>query len=230
MTKARWTVLAVLVALIAAFFAFGLDEYLSLEHLQQSKAAIDRYREAQPVAASGAFVALYIAVTALSLPGAGIMTLAGGAVFGLLWGVLLVSFASAIGATLAFLSSRFVFHDAIQARFGDRLRAINAGVRRDGAFYLFTLRLIPVFPFFIINVVMGLTPIKVRTFYWVSQVGMLPLTIVFVNAGTELAKVAKLQDILSPTLLGSLVLIGLFPLVARFVVEKINARRHRQKA
>lgn len=230
MTKTRWTVLALLVALIAAFFAFGLDEYLSLERLQQSKAAIDRYREAQPVLASLLFVGIYVAVTALSLPGAGIMTLAGGAAFGLLWGVLLVSFASAIGATLAFLSSRFIFHDAIQDRFGDRLRAINAGMRRDGAFYLFSLRLIPVFPFFIINVVMGLTPIKVRTFYWVSQVGMLPLTIVFVNAGTELAKVAKLQDILSPTLLGSLVLIGLFPLVARFVVEKINARRHRQKA
>jgi uncharacterized membrane protein YdjX (TVP38/TMEM64 family) len=230
MTKTRWAVLAVIVALVAAFFALGLDEYLSLERLQQSKAAIDRYREAQPVVASLLFVGIYVAVTALSLPGAGIMTLAGGAAFGLLWGVLLVSFASAIGATLAFLSSRFIFHDAIQDRFGDRLSAINAGMRRDGAFYLFSLRLIPVFPFFIINVLMGLTPIKVRTFYWVSQVGMLPLTLVFVNAGTELAKVEKLQDILSPTLLGSLVLIGLFPLVARFVVEKINARRHRQKA
>jgi uncharacterized membrane protein YdjX (TVP38/TMEM64 family) len=225
MNKTRWAVLAVVVALIAAFFAFGLNDYLSLEKLQQSKVAIDRHVDADPVLASAVFLGVYVAVTALSLPGAGIMTLAGGAIFGLLWGVVLVSFASAIGATLAFLISRFVLHDAIQKRFGDRLKPINAGVRRDGAFYLFSLRLIPVFPFFIINVLMGLTPIPARTFYWVSQVGMLPLTLVFVNAGTELAKIQQLQDILSPTLIGSLVLIGLFPLLARKVVEKINARR-----
>lgn len=217
--------LAVVVALIVAFFALGFDDYLSLERLQQSKAAIDRQVDAEPVLASAAFFGIYVGVTALSLPGAGIMTLAAGAIFGLLWGLVLVSFASSIGATLAFLIARFVLHDAVQKRFGDRLKTINAGVRRDGPFYLFSLRLIPVFPFFIINVLMGLTPIPVRTFYWVSQVGMLPITLVFVNAGTELAKIKQLQDILSPTLLGSLVLIGLFPLLARKVVEKINARR-----
>ena len=225
MTKTRWAILAVLVALIAAFFAFDLDRHLSLDALQRSKAAIDQYRDARPVAASAAFFGVYIAVTALSLPGAGILTLAGGAIFGLVWGLVLVSFASSIGATLAFLVARFLLHDVIQKRFGDRLKAINAGVRKDGAFYLFTLRLIPAFPFFIINVLMGLTPIPVRTFYWVSQVGMLPVTTVFVIAGTELAKIERLQDILSPILIASLVLIGLFPLIARKVVEKINARR-----
>ena len=229
MNKTRWAVLGVLAALIVAFFAFGLNDYLTLENLQRSKAAIDQYRDAQPVLASAAFFGIYVAVTAVSLPGAGIMTLAGGAIFGLLWGLVLVSFASSIGATLAFLTSRFVLHDFVQARLGDRLKPINAGVRKDGAFYLFSLRLIPVFPFFIVNVLMGLTPIPVRTFYWASQVGMLPLTLVFVNAGTELAKINRPQDILSPTLLVSLVLIGLFPLIAKKVVEKINARRHARK-
>jgi uncharacterized membrane protein YdjX (TVP38/TMEM64 family) len=227
-TKTRWAVLAVLVALIAAFFALGLHRHLTLENLRESRDAIVAYRDAQPLLASLGFFGIYVAVTALSLPGAGIMTLAAGAIFGLLWGMVLVSFASSLGATLAFLTSRFILHDAIQKRFADRLKKINAGVRRDGVFYLISLRLIPVFPFFIINLVMGLTHMPARTFYWASQVGMLPLTLVIVNAGTELAKIENLKDILSPTLLVSLVLIGLFPLVARKVVEKINERRHRK--
>jgi len=227
MTKTRWAVLAVIVTLIAAFFIFDLDRFLSLEKLQQSKAAIDQYRDAHPVLASAAFFGVYVAVTALSLPGAAILTLAGGAIFGLLWGTVIVSFASSIGATLAFLTSRFLLHDAIQSRYGDRLKAINAGVRKDGALYLFTLRLIPAFPFFVVNLVMGLTPLPARTFYWVSQAGMLPLTLVFVNAGTELAKIDQLKDIVSPTLIASLVLIGLFPLIARKAVERINARRNK---
>ena len=225
MTRTRWAVLAVLAALIAAFFAFDLGRFLSLEQLRASKAAIDAYRDAHPVLASAAYFAIYVGATALSVPGAVILTLAGGAVFGLLWGLVLVSFASSIGATLAFLTSRFLLHDAIQKRYGDKLAPINAGVRKDGAFYLFTLRLIPAFPFFIVNLVMGLTPIRTRTFYGVSQAGMLPLTAGFVNAGTELAKIDTLKDIVSPTLLASLVLIGLFPLIARKAVEKINARR-----
>jgi uncharacterized membrane protein YdjX (TVP38/TMEM64 family) len=225
MTKTRWAVLAVLAALIAAFFAFDLDRFLSLEQLRASKAAIDAYRDAHPVLASAAYFGIYVGATAVSVPGAGILTLAGGAIFGLLWGVVLVSFASSIGATLAFLTSRFLLHDVIQKHYGDKLASINAGVRKDGAFYLFTLRLIPAFPFFIINLVMGLTPIRTRTFYAVSQAGMLPLTLVFVNAGTELVKIDTLKDIVSPTLLASLVLIGLFPLIARKAVEKINARR-----
>lgn len=225
MNKGRWVVIGVIAALIAAFFVFDLGRFLSLEQLRASKSALDAYRDAHPVLASAAYFGTYVAVTALSVPGAAILTLAGGAIFGLLWGVLLVSFASSIGATLAFLTSRFLLRDAIQKRFGDKLKAINKGVERDGAFYLFTLRLLPVFPFFVVNLVMGLTPIRARTFYWVSQVGMLPLTAVFVNAGTELAKIEKIKDIVSPTLLVSLVLIGLFPLIARKVVEKINARR-----
>jgi uncharacterized membrane protein YdjX (TVP38/TMEM64 family) len=225
MTKGRWAVLIGIAALIAAFFILDLDRFFTLENVRASRAAIDGYRDAHPLLATGAFFLTYVAVTGLSLPGAAILTLAAGAIFGLLWGTVVVSFASALGATIALVVSRFVLHDAIQARFGDKLEPINAGVRRDGAFYLFTLRLIPAFPFFIINLVMGLTPIPVRTFYWVSQVGMLPVTLVFVNAGTELAKVDSLKDILSPTLIASLVLIGLFPLIARKVVEKINARR-----
>ncbi len=225
MTKTRWAVLAVFAALIAAFFAFDLGRFLSLEQLRASKAAIDAYRDGHPLLASLAYFLAYVAVTALSLPGAAILTLAGGAVFGLLWGLLLVSFASSIGATLAFLTSRFLLRDAIQSRYGDRLRPINDGIRKDGAFYLFTLRLVPVFPFFVINLLMGLTPIRTRTFYWVSQVGMLAGTTVYVNAGTELGKLESLAGILSPTLVASFVLLGLFPLIARKAVEKINARR-----
>ena len=227
MTKARWALLAAIATLLAAFFALDLGRFLSLDALRASKVAIDAYRDAHPVLASAAFFLVYVSAAALSVPGALVLTVAGGAIFGLLWGVVLVSFASSLGATLAFLTSRFLLHDAIQSRYGDRLRAINAGVRRDGAFYLFTLRLLPVIPFFVVNVVMALTPLRARTFYWVSQLGMLPATLIFVNAGTELAKVQSLKDIASPTLLASLVLIGLFPLIARKAMEKINARRHK---
>jgi uncharacterized membrane protein YdjX (TVP38/TMEM64 family) len=226
LTKARWFLLAAIVALLAAFVALDLGRFLSLEALRDSKSAIDAWRDAHPLLAPAAFFGVYVAATALSVPGALVLTLAGGAIFGLLWGVLLVSFASSLGATLAFLASRFLLRDAIQSRYGEKLRVINDGVRRDGAFYLFTLRLIPAIPFFVVNVVMALTPLPARTFYWVSQLGMLPATVIFVNAGTELAKIARPSDILSPLLLGSLVLIGLFPLIARKVVEKINARRH----
>lgn len=230
MTRTRWAVLAAVLVLIAAFFATGLHRYFTLEHLRASREAIVAYRDAQPLLASAAFFGTYVAFAALSLPAAGILTVAAGAIFGLAWGLALVSFASAIGATLAFLVSRFVLHDVIQRRFGDKLKAINAGVRRDGAFYLFTMRLIPAFPFFIINPVMGLTPIPTWTFYWVSQVGMLPLTAIFVYAGQELARIGSPREILSPTLLTALVLIGLFPLIARKVLEKVNERRHRKEA
>ena len=228
MTKGRWALLGAIAVLVAAFFAFDLGRFLSLDALRASKAAIDAYRDAHPVLASMAFFGAYVAAAALSVPGALVLTIAGGAIFGLLWGLLLVSFASSIGATLAFLTSRFLLHDAIQSRYGERLQAVNAGVRKDGAFYLFTLRLLPVIPFFVVNVVMGLTPIRARTFYAVSQLGMLPATLIFVNAGTELAKVSSPGDILSPVLIGSLVAIGLFPLVARKIVESIDARRKAQ--
>jgi pyruvate/2-oxoglutarate dehydrogenase complex dihydrolipoamide dehydrogenase (E3) component/uncharacterized membrane protein YdjX (TVP38/TMEM64 family) len=208
-----------------AYLGLDLGRFLSLDYFKSQQTAIDAWRAAQPVAAALAFFVAYVAVTALSLPGAAAMTLAGGAVFGLVEGLLLVSFASSLGATLAFLTSRFLLRDWVQQRFGERLRAINAGVEKGGAFYLFTLRLVPVFPFFIINLLMGLTPIKTRTFYWVSQIGMLAGTLVYVNAGTQLAKIESLSGILSPGLLGAFVLLGVFPLIARKIVEALAAKK-----
>ncbi|HET6545790.1 MAG TPA: FAD-dependent oxidoreductase [Rhodanobacteraceae bacterium] len=221
----RIALVAVLVAGVIAFFAFGLQRYLTLEALKARADTLAALRAAHPLALAAAFFAIYVAVTALSLPGAALLTLAAGALFGLIEGVLLVSFASSIGATLAFLSSRFVFRDAVRRRFGERLEAIDAGVDKGGAFYLFTLRLVPLFPFFVINLVMGLTSLSMATFYWVSQVGMLAGTVVYVNAGTQLARLDSLSGILSPTLIGSFVLLGVFPLIARFVVHRIQVRR-----
>ncbi|MBL8414397.1 MAG: TVP38/TMEM64 family protein, partial [Propionivibrio sp.] len=207
MNKApRLLLIALLIVLITAYFGFGLERFLSLDYFKSQQAAIETWRAAQPMTAALIFFVTYVAVTGLSLPGAAVMTLVGGAVFGLLWGLLLVSFASSVGATLAFLASRFLLRDWVQQHFGERLRAINSGVDREGGFYLFTLRLVPVFPFFVINLLMGLTPLKTRTFYWVSQVGMLAGTLVYVNAGTQLAKIQSLSGILSPGLLGSFVL------------------------
>ncbi|MFP5306647.1 MAG: FAD-dependent oxidoreductase, partial [Gammaproteobacteria bacterium] len=221
----RAFLLAGLVLLVGLFFAFDLDRYLSLAYLQSQRAAIVDYRDAHPLATSLGFFAVYVAVTALSLPGAAVMTLAAGAIFGLVWGLVIVSFASSIGATLAMLVARFVARDAIQARYGDRLQAINAGIERDGAFYLFALRLVPLFPFFVINLLMGLTRMRVWTFYWVSQLGMLAGTIVYVNAGTQLAQLSSPRGILSLDLIGAFVLLGIFPLIARKLVDGIRARR-----
>ena len=211
----RVFVVGVIAALLVAFFAFDLGRFLTLDALKASQLTFAAWYAESPWLVAGSYFLIYIAVTALSLPGAVIMTLAGGALFGLWTGLLLVSFASSIGATLAFLASRFLLRDWVQSRFGSRLAVINAGMQKDGAFYLFTLRLVPVFPFFIINLVMGLTPIKTRTFYWVSQVGMLAGTAVYVNAGTQLAQLEGLSGILSPGLLGSFVLHGIFPLLAK---------------
>ncbi len=217
--------LLVILALIAVFFIFDLQQYLSLEALKSQQAAIESYRSAHPVLAMIIYALIYVAVTGLSLPGAVVLTLAGGAVFGLFWGVVIVSFASTIGATFSFLAARFLFRDSVQSRFGARLQALNEGIDRDGAFYLFTLRLVPVFPFFMINLAMGLTSLRVWTFYWISQIGMLAGTIVFVNAGTQLAKIESVSGILSPALLGSFVLLGLFPLLAKKIVEMIQTRK-----
>jgi len=210
---------------IAAFFAFDLGQYLNLRTLKEQQAAIQGFQAAQPLLSGVIYFLVYVAATALSLPGAALLTLAGGAVFGLLWGTLIVSFASTIGATLAFLMSRFLLRDWVESRFGQRLTAIDQGVRREGAFYLFTLRLVPVFPFFLINLLFGLTGMKARTFYWVSQIGMLAGTVVYVNAGTQLGKLESLSGILSPALLGSFVLLGIFPLIARRIVEVVRQNR-----
>ncbi len=210
---------------IAAFFVFGLDRYFSLDFLKQSQSRFAELRAQQPLALAAGYFLVYVAVTALSLPGATIVTLAGGAIFGLGWGLLIVSFASSIGATLAFLTARFLLRDSVQARFGQRLADMDKGIQKDGAFYLFTLRLIPVVPFFVINLLMGLTKMKTWTFYWVSQLGMLAGTAVYVNAGTQLGQLTSLKGILSPGLLGSFVLLGLFPLIARKVVEAVQKRK-----
>ncbi len=225
MNRSRIVLALVLVAAVVAFFAFDLGRFLTLDALKAQQAAIDGYYRANPLATAAIFFAAYVAVTGLSLPGAAIMTLAGGAVFGLLWGTVLVSFASSIGATIAFLASRFLFRDAVQSKFGAQLGAFDRGIERDGAFYLFTLRLVPVFPFFVINLLMGLTKLRTWTFYWVSQLGMLLGTLVYVNAGTQLARIESLRGILSPGLVGSFVLLGLFPLIAKMLVDALRARQ-----
>ncbi len=210
---------------LAGFHALGLQRYLSLGFLQESHAALLDYRALHPLVSLGAYFIVYVAVTALSLPGAAVMSLAGGAVFGLWQGFLVVSFASSVGATLAMLVARFLLRDWIAARFGARVAAIDADVARDGAFHLFALRLVPLFPFFLVNLALGLTHMPARRFYWVSQLGMLPGTVVFVNLGTQLASVDTLQGLVSPGLLGSFALLGVFPLVARRGLQWLRLRK-----
>lgn len=219
------TIVAAILLLALLFRLLGLDRYLSLDGVrQQQQLLVDLYA-ARPVTVIGAYMLLYILVTALSLPGAAVMTLAGGALFGLVTGTLVVSFASSIGATLACAVARYLLRDWVQKKFGDRLARINRGMEEEGGFYLFSLRLVPVFPFFVINLVMGLTPIRLRTYYWVSQLGMLPATVVYVNAGQELARVDSLAGILSPSLLLAFALLGLLPLVTRKLLNLYARRR-----
>lgn len=219
----RRAILALLiVAAVALFFGMGLDQYLTLDAFKENQGKFAAMLEQSPWRVTLISLVLYVVVVALSLPGATIMGLAMGALFGLWQGTLLVSFASSIGATLAFLTSRYLLRDHVQRHFGDRLKAINEGMAKDGALYLFMLRLVPVFPFFLINLLMGLTQIRTRTFYWVSQVGMLAGTLVYVNAGTQLASINNLSDIISPEVLMSLALLGVFPLVAKYLVRAIQ--------
>jgi pyruvate/2-oxoglutarate dehydrogenase complex dihydrolipoamide dehydrogenase (E3) component/uncharacterized membrane protein YdjX (TVP38/TMEM64 family) len=225
MSKKKLLILALLVALVVAFFAFDLGRFLSLDYIKSRQAEFTALAADKPLLVGGTFFAVYVAVCALSLPGAAIMTLAAGAIFGLVTGTVIVSFASAIGATLALLVSRYILRDSVQSKFGARLADLDKGIEREGAFYLFTLRLVPIFPFFIINLLMGLTKMKAWTFYWVSQIGMLAGTIVYVNAGTQLAKISSLKGILSPGLIGSFVLLGVFPLVAKKIIDTIKARK-----
>jgi uncharacterized membrane protein YdjX (TVP38/TMEM64 family) len=213
------------VAAIACYFLFDLGQYLSLENFKAQQAEIIAAKNANPALYIAGFFLIYVAVTGLSIPGAAIMTLIAGALFGLVLGTIIVSFASTIGATLAFLGSRYVLRDWVQSKFGERLKAIDDGLAKDGAFYLFTLRLIPVFPFFVINLLMGLTRIKTITFFWVSQLGMLAGTIVYVNAGTQISRIESTAGLLSPTLIGSFVLLALFPWFAKWIVAIVNRRR-----
>ena len=225
MNRSRVLVLLLLVAGVAAFFALGLQRYLTLDYLKTAQGEFSALYQQRPGTVIAAYFLVYVAVTALSLPGALIMTLAGGAIFGLGVGTLVVSFASSLGATLAMLAARYLLRGPVQARFGARLAEIDRGVQRDGAFYLFTLRLVPALPFFAINLLMGLTAMKAGTFYVVSQLGMLAGTLVYVNAGTQLAQITSLQGIVSPGLIGSFVLLGLFPLVAKKIVDAVRARK-----
>jgi len=225
MSKSRIVVVVLIVTLVAAFFALGGHRTLTFDNIKGQQAAIEGFYRTHPRQAVLGYFVTYVAVTGLSLPGAAVMTLVGGAIFGLLWGTVIVSFASSMGATLAFLASRFLLRDWVQQRFGHHLRAVNEGIEKDGPLYLFTLRLIPAIPFFAINLAMGLTPIRTPTFYWVSQLGMLAGTIVFVNAGTQLAAIQSPAGILSPGLIGAFVLLGFFPLIAKRIVDAVKARR-----
>ncbi len=232
-TPSRWqanapriALAALIILAVAAFFALDLDRLLTLPSLKASMSWLRQWVDQRPTLAMAAFCAVYVAVTGLGLPGATAMTLAGGALFGLAPGVVLVSFTSTMGAVLSCLSARYILRGWVQARFGARLTAVNAGIEREGAFYLFTMRLIPALPFFLINLLMGLTPMPVRTYAWVSQLGMFPGTVVLVFAGTRLAQVDSLSDVLSPGLLLSFALLGLFPLAARRLVSWLVTWRH----
>jgi len=215
----KWIGKAAVVGLIVlgilAFRYFELGQYLSLDYIKSSQERFQALYQSHRVLVIAAYMGIYIVVTALSLPGAAVMTLAGGGLFGLVTGTVVVSFASTIGATLACFVSRFLLREWVQHKFGDKLAAINAGIEKEGAFYLFSLRLVPIFPFFVINLVMGLTPIRLFTFFWVSQIGMLAGTLVYVNAGKELARIDSLSGILSPGVLISFAVLGLFPITVK---------------
>ena len=224
MNSRKVALIALVLVLLAGFFVFDIGQYLNLDALKAQQAALDAQVQAHPWVAGSVFFIVYVLVTALSLPGAALMTLVGGALFGLLGGTLLASFASTLGASLAMLLSRYLLRDWVQTRFQQRLAKIDQGIEREGASYLFALRLVPVFPFFLINLAMGLTRLPVRTFWWVSQLGMLPGTLVYVNAGRELGQLESLGGILSPGLIGAFVLLGLLPVLSRKALDGFNAR------
>jgi pyruvate/2-oxoglutarate dehydrogenase complex dihydrolipoamide dehydrogenase (E3) component/uncharacterized membrane protein YdjX (TVP38/TMEM64 family) len=225
MKSGKLIVFGAVVVVIAVFFYFDLGQHLNLEYLQSQQSRFEAYQQAHPLRALTYYFCIYVAVAALSLPGAALTTLIGGAIFGLMWGTIVVSFASVIGATLAFLVSRFLFRDAVQKRFAYSLKSVDEGIEKDGAFYLFFLRLVPGFPFLVVNLVMGLTSMQIFKYVVVSQIGMLPGTIVFVNAGTQLGQIESLGGILSPSLIGSFVLLGVFPFIAKRIMDSIKARR-----
>ncbi|WP_417781331.1 FAD-dependent oxidoreductase [Stutzerimonas xanthomarina] len=225
MNSRKVALIALVLVLLAGFFVFDIGQYLNLDALKAQQAALDVQLEAHPWVAGGVFFSVYVLVTALSLPGAALMTLVGGALFGLLGGTLLASFASTLGATLAMLLSRYLLRDWVQTRFQQRLAKIDQGIEREGASYLFALRLVPVFPFFLINLAMGLTRLPVRRFWWVSQLGMLPGTLVYVNAGRELGQLESLGGIHSPGLIGAFVLLGLLPVLSRRALDWFKARK-----
>jgi uncharacterized membrane protein YdjX (TVP38/TMEM64 family) len=220
----KLAVIGVIVAIVVLFFALNLQQYMNLEYIKESRENFQGLLAKHPVLVSGAFFVIYIVVTALSLPGAAVMTLAGGALFGFWIGLVIVSFASSIGATLACAVARYLFRDWTKEKMGTWYHKINAGIKKEGAFYLFTLRLIPAVPFFAINLGMALTGMRLWTFYWVSQVGMLAGTAVYINAGNQLGQIRKMGDILSPWLIISFVILGIFPLAVKKIVNFVRAK------
>ncbi|MEX2353964.1 MAG: TVP38/TMEM64 family protein [Gammaproteobacteria bacterium] len=226
MNKNKILLLLVIGALFTGLLFFDPGQYLNLETIKAKQAELQYYQSAHPFRSALVFSLIYILATGLSLPVAGILSVTGGVIFGFWSGTLIVSFASAIGATLAFLLTRYLFREVIQTRFADRLVIINKGIQKDGAYYLFLLRLVTVFPFFIINVLMAVTPISTRKFYLITQLGMLPSTMVFVNAGGQIAKINEPGDILSPQLLIAFALLGVFPLAAKKLAQYLQAKRH----
>lgn len=220
-------IIAVILCVIIAFKVFGLDKYLTLSYIKESQARFETIYAENPVRVISTYAIIYVLVTSLSLPGAAVLTITGGALFGLLAGTVVVSFASTIGATLACIVSRFLLRDWVQSKFGERIKKVNDGVDQEGPFYLFTVRLMPVFPFWMVNILLGLTKMPLRTFYWVSQVGMLPGTVVYVNAGKELAQIESLRGILSPGLIISFVLLGIFPITTKKLIALYKARKSR---
>jgi uncharacterized membrane protein YdjX (TVP38/TMEM64 family) len=222
--KTKIILVCAIAALIAAFFFYDLGQYLNLEYLKLKKDSLNAFYQEKPVLISAVFFVVYVLVAAFALPAALLLTVAAGAVLGFWNGLFIVSFASSIGATIAFLLTRYLFHDVIQAKFGDRLSAVNSGIEREGALYVFGLRLVPLFPFVMVNSLLGLTKLKTWTFYWASQIGMLAGTAVFVNAGTQLADIESLGDILSLKFALSFALLGVFPILAKYLLNLIKPR------
>ena len=227
--KRNWVISLVLLSLVFAFFYFEAGQYLQLEYIKQQQSAIDSAYQQNPVSFILLFSFSYILMTALSIPGATLFTLVAGALFGVITGTIIVSFASTIGATLAFLASRYLFRDKVQSRYGDKLEWVNNGIEEDGAYYLFTLRLVPYIPFFLINLLMGMTRLPTGVYFFVSQVGMLPATIIYVNAGKQLASISSLSDIVSPAIILSFTVLGLFPLLAKKAVHLIRQDKSRKQ-
>lgn len=224
-TVKRIVIIGIIACLVGSYFLFDLGQYFSLEYLKSSRERFQALYDEHTFLVIGAYFLIYVTATALALPAATVITLAGGALFGFVTGTIVVSFASSIGAAVAFVVARYLLRDWVQGRFGDKLEKINQGIEKEGAFYLFTLRLIPLFPFFVINTVIALTPMRLFTYYWVSQVGMFPATLVYVNAGKELGQIDSISGLLSPSLIISFAILGFFPLVMKKVLGWYQSRR-----
>lgn len=227
MNKKKIALISLFITVVTLFFVLDLDQYLNLAFIKSQQQVINDYFALNPIKTGLIFFISYVLITGVSLPGAGIMTLAGGAIFGVVWGTILVSFGSVFGATIAFLIARYLFHDYVQEHFGKYLKPINRGIKKEGDLYLFTIRVVPIFPFFIVNTLMALTPIKTLNFALVSQVGMLIPTIIFVNAGTQLARIESPGDVLSLELIFSFVLLGLFPFIAKKTLAYIKKKQNK---